>query len=80
VGTRRQSVPLRPAFLQQGLYRQMTAGSPLEKIHYRAMPAPDHLPTLRRLLPQHQLRECRTPVPRLPGMTIPYYLFLGIKD
>ncbi len=40
----------------------------------------EHMATLRRLLPRHQLRERRTPVPYLPGVTVPYYLFLGIRE
>lgn len=39
-----------------------------------------HPVELRRLLPQHELRECRTAVPYLPGLTVPYYLFLGVKE
>ena len=40
----------------------------------------EHPATLASLLPRHELRERRTPVPYLPGMTVPYYLFLGIKE
>ncbi len=39
----------------------------------------EHLDCLRRALPQHEVRECRTPVPYLPGLTVPYYLFLGFR-
>lgn len=40
----------------------------------------DHWATLCRLLPRHQLRQCATPVPYLPGARLPYYLFVGIKE
>jgi S-adenosylmethionine-diacylgycerolhomoserine-N-methlytransferase len=40
----------------------------------------EHLATLRRLLPRHEACEYRTPVPYLPGVTVPYYLFLGIRE
>jgi len=40
---------------------------------------PEHAATLARLLPRHELREYRTTMPYLPGLTVPYYLFLGIK-
>ena len=36
-----------------------------------------HPATLCRLLPRHELREFRARVPYLPGLTVPYYLFLG---
>jgi S-adenosylmethionine-diacylgycerolhomoserine-N-methlytransferase len=32
------------------------------------------------LLPRHEFREKRTAVPYLPGLTVPYYLFQGIKE
>ncbi len=38
---------------------------------------PSHLRTLRRLLPDHDLTEQRAPVPYLPGLRVPYYLFVG---
>lgn len=38
---------------------------------------PDHLPTLRRLLPKHQSLERRAPVPYLPGLRVPYYVLVG---
>lgn len=40
----------------------------------------EHTATLCRLLPRHELREYRTAVPYLPGLTVPYYLFLGVKE
>ena len=40
----------------------------------------EHGPALRGLLPRHEWREKRTPVPYLPGLTMPYYLFLGMKE
>jgi S-adenosylmethionine-diacylgycerolhomoserine-N-methlytransferase len=45
--------------------------------HDRVYPNPDHLPTLRRLLPDHRLTEGRGPVPYLPWMRVPYYVFVG---
>ena len=40
----------------------------------------EHRRTLGRLLPRHELRMRRTPVPYLAGITVPYYLFLGVRD
>lgn len=40
----------------------------------------DHLPTLCRLLPMHQVAESRAPVPYLPGLRVPYYVFVGTKS
>lgn len=45
--------------------------------HDGVRPNPDHLPTLRRLLPSHRLQEGRGRVPYLPGVRVPYYVFLG---
>lgn len=45
--------------------------------HDGVHPNPDHLGTLRRLLPDHRLMEGRAPVPYLPGLRVPYYLFVG---
>jgi S-adenosylmethionine-diacylgycerolhomoserine-N-methlytransferase len=39
----------------------------------------EHTAMLRYVLPRHQLRERRTSVPYLPGVKVPYYLFLGVK-
>ena len=39
----------------------------------------DHLPALRTLMPAHTARECLAPVPYLPGLRVPFYLFLGSK-
>jgi S-adenosylmethionine-diacylgycerolhomoserine-N-methlytransferase len=38
---------------------------------------PDHLHRLRALLPHHELLERRAPIPYLPGLRVPYYLFVG---
>jgi S-adenosylmethionine-diacylgycerolhomoserine-N-methlytransferase len=40
----------------------------------------EHGAELRRLLPNHTLQERRARVPYLPGITVPYYLFMGRKD
>jgi S-adenosylmethionine-diacylgycerolhomoserine-N-methlytransferase len=40
----------------------------------------EHPAALCRVLARHELREYRTPVPYLPGLTVPYYLFLGIRN
>jgi len=40
----------------------------------------EHRRMLCRLLPRHELRVRRTPVPYLPVVTVPYYLFLGVRD
>ncbi len=45
--------------------------------HDGVHPSPDHLARLRALLPDHAVRECRAPVPYLPGMRVPYYIFVG---
>lgn len=37
----------------------------------------DHLPALRRLMPEHHLSEHLAPVPYLPGLRVPYYCFVG---
>jgi S-adenosylmethionine-diacylgycerolhomoserine-N-methlytransferase len=37
----------------------------------------DHLPALQRLLPSHRLRQDTAPVPYLPGLRVPYYVFVG---
>ena len=39
----------------------------------------EHLPTLRRSLPKHETLESKAPVPYLPGIRVPYYLFIGRK-
>lgn len=38
-----------------------------------------HLPALRSLFHKVHLRELRAPVPYLPGLRAPYYLFVGAK-
>ncbi|MGD8207161.1 MAG: class I SAM-dependent methyltransferase [Thiohalocapsa sp.] len=40
---------------------------------------PRHLPRLRRLVPDHIVDERLAPVPYLPGIRVPYYLFVGRK-
>jgi S-adenosylmethionine-diacylgycerolhomoserine-N-methlytransferase len=45
--------------------------------HDGVHPNPDHLPALRRRLPQHRLLEGRGRVPYLPGVRVPYYVFVG---
>jgi S-adenosylmethionine-diacylgycerolhomoserine-N-methlytransferase len=45
--------------------------------HDGVRPNPAHLSALRRLLPDHQLREHLAPVPYLPGLRVPYYVFVG---
>jgi len=47
--------------------------------HDGVYPKAEHPAALRRLLPQHQLSGRRTPVPYLRGLTVPYYLFLGVR-
>ena len=41
---------------------------------------PEHLATLRAQLPQHELIESRAAVPYLPGLRVPYYVFVGRKE
>lgn len=41
---------------------------------------PEHLATLRAYLPQHELIEGRAAVPYLPGLRVPYYVFVGRKN
>jgi S-adenosylmethionine-diacylgycerolhomoserine-N-methlytransferase len=38
---------------------------------------PEHLGRLREALPDHALHERRAPVPYLPGLRVPYYIFVG---
>jgi S-adenosylmethionine-diacylgycerolhomoserine-N-methlytransferase len=38
---------------------------------------PEHLLTLKRLCPEHQCLERRASVPYLPGLKVPYYIFVG---
>jgi S-adenosylmethionine-diacylgycerolhomoserine-N-methlytransferase len=45
--------------------------------HDGVRPNPAHLRTLRALLPDHALWEHRAPVPYLPGLRAPYYVFVG---
>lgn len=40
---------------------------------------PAHLDRLRERLPDHQLHERDAPVPYLPGMRVPHYVFIGNK-
>ncbi len=41
--------------------------------------SPEHLALLRRHFPEHRYQERRCAVPYLPGLTVPYYLFIGRK-
>ena len=41
---------------------------------------PQHLDTLRELFPEHRLSEHAAPVPYLPLLRAPYYLFVGRKQ
>jgi len=45
--------------------------------HDGVHPNAAHLAKLRRLLPAHELREGLAPVPYLPGVRVPYYIFVG---
>ncbi len=45
--------------------------------HDGVHPNPGHLPALRRLLPEHRLMEGLGSVPYLPGVRVPYYVFVG---
>jgi S-adenosylmethionine-diacylgycerolhomoserine-N-methlytransferase len=47
--------------------------------HDGVRPCPDHLRRLQTLLPDHVVEERRAPVPYLPGLRVPYYLFIGRK-
>lgn len=38
---------------------------------------PEHLHRLRGLLPDHRYLEQRAPVPYLPGLRVPYFIFIG---
>ena len=45
--------------------------------HDGVHPSPDHLARLSALMPDHSLYERRAPVPYLPGLRAPYYIFVG---
>lgn len=45
--------------------------------HDGVHPSPDHLVSLRGVLPDHRLVEGRAAVPYLPGLQVPYYIFVG---
>jgi S-adenosylmethionine-diacylgycerolhomoserine-N-methlytransferase len=45
--------------------------------HDGVRPNPAHLGTLRQLIPDHELSEHLAPVPYLPGLRVPYYVFVG---
>ncbi|NEV60446.1 class I SAM-dependent methyltransferase [Thiorhodococcus minor] len=47
--------------------------------HDGVHPSPEHLRQLIRRLPRHELLERRAPVPYLPGLRVPYYVFVGRK-
>ncbi|MDR3388244.1 MAG: class I SAM-dependent methyltransferase [Rudaea sp.] len=40
---------------------------------------PEHLLTLEQMFPRHETFESRAPVPYLPGIRVPYYIFVGCK-
>jgi S-adenosylmethionine-diacylgycerolhomoserine-N-methlytransferase len=39
-----------------------------------------HVATLSQMLPAHKFVAARAPVPYLPGLRVPYYRFIGIKN
>lgn len=41
---------------------------------------PEHLEMLCSLMPRHELIEASAPLPYLPGLRVPYYVFVGRKD
>ncbi len=45
--------------------------------HDGVRPNPEHLTTLRALLPEHSLHEALASVPYLPLLRVPYYCFVG---
>lgn len=45
--------------------------------HDGVHPNPDHLARLREALPDHVKHERRASVPYLPGLRVPYYIFVG---
>jgi S-adenosylmethionine-diacylgycerolhomoserine-N-methlytransferase len=45
--------------------------------HDGVHPTPEHLAALRERFPDHVKHELRTPIPYLPGVRVPYYLFVG---
>ena len=45
--------------------------------HDGVLPSPEPLAQLRTHLPDHVLHERRAPVPYLPGLRAPYYIFVG---
>jgi S-adenosylmethionine-diacylgycerolhomoserine-N-methlytransferase len=47
--------------------------------HDGVRPSPEPLAYLRARVPDHTLRERRAPVPYLPGLRVPYYIFVGQK-
>lgn len=47
--------------------------------HDGVHPSPDHLPYLMSRLAPLRVDERRAPVPYLPGLRVPYYLFVGRK-
>lgn len=48
--------------------------------HDGVHPTPAHLAVLRERLPYHVRHECRAAVPYLPGLRVPYYLFVGRRN
>ena len=47
--------------------------------HDGVQPSPAHPRQLQALLPDHVIEERLAPVPYLPGLRVPYYLFVGHK-
>lgn len=43
-------------------------------------PSPEHLAWLRACMPRHRLLEHRAPVPYLPLLRVPYYVFWGRRE
>jgi S-adenosylmethionine-diacylgycerolhomoserine-N-methlytransferase len=65
----------RPGTAAHGLFTRMFW--PRWFAHDGVHPTPAHLARLRLLLPQHVCHEGRAPVPYLPGLRAPYYIFVG---
>ena len=65
----------RPGATAHGLFTR--AFWPRWFAHDGVHPTPAHLARLRLLLPDHTCREGRAPVPYLPGLRAPYYVFVG---
>ena len=48
--------------------------------HDGVHPSAEHLPLLRQRMPDQRLIEQRAPVPYLPLLRVPYYIFVGRKE